>query len=113
VSVRAAASVPKPTTSLDTAKRISGRQHWLAVDVLGLWVAASVHDNAIGTALLNRTAATTPVPRRTALVGEGFKTSVVDDGCTLGVDVQIDDRTRPAPATSPNRSAGAWNRPVA
>jgi len=95
-SVRAAAGVPKSTTGLDAAKKTPGRRRGLAVDVIGLVnavvvVAASVHDNAIGTALLNKVAATTGTVR-TALVDQGFKTRVVDHGRTLGIDVQIVER---------------------
>ena len=54
-------------------------------------VAASVHDNAIGAALLNKVSATTGSVR-TALVDQGFKASVVDHGRTLGIDVQIVER---------------------
>jgi transposase len=55
-SVRAAAGVPKTTTGLD--ERSPGRKRGLAVDVLGLVIgvvvlAASAHDNAAGTALLD------------------------------------------------------------
>ena len=94
-SVRAAAGVPKSTTGLDAAKKTPGRRRGLAVDVIGLIiavvvVAASVHDNAIGTALLNKVATTGTV--RTALVDQGFKNSVVDHGRRLGIDVQIVER---------------------
>ena len=91
-SVRAAAGVPKSTTGLDAANKIPGRRRGLAVDVIGLIiavvvVAAPVHDNAIGTALLDRVAPVGTV--RTALVDQGFKASVVGHGRTLGIDVQI------------------------
>jgi len=50
-------------------------------------VAASVHDNAIGSALLDKLAPMGTV--RTALVDQGFKASVVEHGAKLGIDVQI------------------------
>jgi transposase len=92
-SVRAAAGVPKATTGLDAAKKTPGRRRGLAVDVIGLIiavvvVAASVHDNAIGIALLDKVSAAAGTVR-TALVDQGFKNSVVDYGRTLGIDVQI------------------------
>jgi transposase len=95
-SVRAAAGVPKATTGLDAAKKTPGRRRGLAVDVIGLIlavvvVAASVHDNAIGTALLDKVAPMGTV--RTALVDQGFKTSVVEHGTKHGIDVQIVART--------------------
>lgn len=95
-TVRAAAGVPKSTTGLDAAKKTPGRRRGLAVDVIGLIiavvvVAASVHDNVIGTALLNKLAATTGTVSK-ALVDQGFKNSVVDHGRTLGIDVEIVER---------------------
>ncbi len=91
-SVRAAAGVPKATTGLDAGKKTPGRRRGLAVDVIGLIiavvvVAASVHDNAIGTALLDKVAAAGTV--RTALVDQGFKNTVVEHGAKLGIDVRI------------------------
>ncbi len=55
-SVHAAAGVPAESTGRDAAK-VLGRKRGLAVDVLGLVIAvvvlaASVHDNAAGIALL-------------------------------------------------------------
>lgn len=95
-SVRAAAGVPKSTTGLDAAKKTPGRRRGLAVDAIGLIiavvvVAASVHDNAIGKTLLNKVTATTGTVR-TALVDQGFKSSVVEHGALLGIDVQIIER---------------------
>jgi transposase len=95
-SVRAAAGVPKSTTGLDAAKKTPGRRRGPAVDAIGLIiavvvVAASVHDNAIGKTLLNKVTATTGTVR-TALVDQGFKSSVVEHGALLGIDVQIIER---------------------
>lgn len=64
-TVRASANAPKETTGLDPGKRSPGRKRGIRTDVIGLViavlvVAASVHDNAIGTALLDKTAATAP-----------------------------------------------------
>ncbi|MBS2967061.1 transposase [Actinocrinis puniceicyclus] len=50
-------------------------------------VAASVHDNHVGTALLEKVAATGTV--RAVLVDQGFKTSVVEHGATRGIEVRI------------------------
>ncbi len=76
-SLHAAAGVPAPTTGRDAAKKVPGRKRGLAVDVLGLVVAvvvlaASVHDNAFGTALLDKVAAGTSTVTE-ALVDQGFK----------------------------------------
>jgi transposase len=97
-SVRAASGVPATTTGRDAAKKVPGRKRGLAVDVLGLVIAvvvaaASVHDNAIGNALLDRVvAATLPGSVQTALVDQGFKSSVVAHGATHGIDVKIIER---------------------
>lgn len=96
-SVRAAAGVPKDTTGLDAAKKTPGRKRGLAVDVIGLIVAAvvvaaSVHDNAIGTALLDKVAGPGHSRVSKALVDQGFKTSVVEYGATRGIEVEIVER---------------------
>lgn len=97
-SVRAAAGVPKATTGRDAAKKVPGRKRGMAVDVLGLVIAvvvaaASIHDNAIGNALLDRVAAATaPGSVRTALVDQGFKNAVVAHGATHGINVKIVER---------------------
>ncbi|MEV4179797.1 IS5 family transposase [Nonomuraea sp. NPDC049709] len=97
-SVRAAAGVPATTTGRDAAKKVPGRKRGLATDVLGLVIAvvvaaASMHDNTIGNALLDRVAAATaPGSVRTALVDQGFKNTVVAHGATHGIAVQIVER---------------------
>ena len=78
-SLHAAVNVPAVTTGKDANKKVPGRKRGLAVDVLGLIiavvvVAASVHDNAIGTALLDKVAAKTPTVAK-AWVDQGFKKS--------------------------------------
>ncbi|GAA3252718.1 hypothetical protein GCM10020216_087230 [Nonomuraea helvata] len=55
--------------------------------------AASIHDNAIGNALLDRVAAATaPGSVRTALVDQGFKNTVVAHGAGHGIAVKIVER---------------------
>ena len=95
-SVRAAAGVPKTTTGLDAGTKTPGRKRGLAVDVIGLIIAvvvmaASAHDNHIGTALLTRVAAENPVVSK-AFVDAGFKDQVAIHGATLGVDVEVVSR---------------------
>ncbi len=51
-------------------------------------VAASVHDNTLGAALLDRVAAAVPSVRK-AWVDAGFKTTVVEHGAGLGSDVEV------------------------
>lgn len=95
-SVHAAVNVPAATTGKDAGKKVQGRKHGIAVDVLGLIIAvvvlaASVHENTIGTALLDRVAARTPTVTK-ALVDQGFKTEVVEHGLAVGIDVEIVQR---------------------
>ena len=95
-SVHAATSVPAATTGKDAGKKVPGRKRGLAVDVLGLVIAvvvlaASAHENAAGTALLDKVAASTPTVT-SALVDQGFKSSVVAHGSGLGIDVQVVER---------------------
>ena len=95
-SVHAAASVPAATTGKDAGKKVPGRKRGLAVDVLGLVIAvvvlaASAHENAAGTALLDKVAASTATVS-TALVDQGFKSAVVAHGASAGIDVQVVER---------------------
>lgn len=95
-SVHAAVNVPAATTGKDAGKRVPGRKKGIAVDVLGLIIAvvvmaAGVHENTIGTALLDRVASRTDTVTK-ALVDQGFKTKVVEHGAQLGIDVEIVQR---------------------
>ncbi|MFF3138740.1 IS5 family transposase [Streptomyces mirabilis] len=95
-SLHAAAGVPADTTGRDAAKKVPGRKRGLAVDVLGLVIAvvvlaASVHENAFGTALLDKVAANAGTVKK-ALVDQGFKKTVVDHGQQVGIDVEVVER---------------------
>lgn len=95
-SVRAAAGVPKATIGLDAGKKTPGRKRGLAVDGMGLIIAvvvmaASAHDNAIGTTLLSRVAAENPSVSK-AFADAGFKDQVAIHGATLGIDVETVSR---------------------
>jgi transposase len=66
------------------------------VDVLGLVVAVvvlavSAHENTAGIALLDQVAARTSTVRK-ALVDQGFKSSVVAHGATVGIDAKVVER---------------------
>ncbi|MFJ8856789.1 transposase, partial [Streptomyces sp. NPDC102437] len=96
-SVHAATSVPASTTGHDPAKRVPGRKRGLAVDVLGLVIAvvvlaANVHDNTAGIALLSEVAENAGGTVSRALVDQGFKNQVVAHGASLGIDVEIVQR---------------------
>ncbi|QYA98308.1 IS5 family transposase [Streptomyces anulatus] len=93
-SVRAAAGVPRITTGLDANKKVSGRKRGLAVDVLGLIIgvvvmAASAHDNAGGTALLDQAAERCGMRLEKVLVDQGFKKAVIVHGALLDIDVEV------------------------
>lgn len=95
-SVHAAVNVPASTTGRDAAKKVPGRKKGIAVDVLGLIIAvvvmaASVHENQVGTALLDKVAARTGTVTK-ALVDQGFKNTVVAHGTNAGIDVEIVER---------------------
>ncbi|MGW1762261.1 IS5 family transposase [Streptomyces mirabilis] len=95
-SLHAAAGVPAETTGRDANKKVPGRKRGLAVDVLGLVIsvvvlAASVHDNAAGIALLDKVAAGTDAVQK-ALVDQGFKTAVADHGQKVGIEVEVVQR---------------------
>jgi transposase len=95
-SLHAAVGVPADTTGRDAAKKVPGRKRGLAVDVLGLVIAvvvlaASAHDNAAGIALLDKVAADTDTVQK-ALVDQGFKTTVIDHGQQVGIDVEVVER---------------------
>ena len=97
-SVHVAVGVPAATTGYDPAKRVPGRKRGLAVDVLGLVIAvvvlaANIHDNTAGIALLDQVAQHTGDTVRKALADQGFKNRVVDHGAGLGIDVEIVERT--------------------
>ncbi|MFC9222467.1 transposase [Streptomyces hygroscopicus] len=96
-SVHVAAGVPASTTGHDPAKRVPGRKRGLAVDVLGLVIAvvvlaANVHDNTTGIALLSQVAHNGGGTVSKALVDQAFKTQVVTHEAGLGIDVEIVQR---------------------
>ncbi|MBA4867367.1 IS5 family transposase [Streptomyces sp. PSKA54] len=93
-----AAGVPAVTTGRDANKKVPGRKRGLAVDVLGLVIAvvvlaACVHDNAAGIALLDKVVAGTgPGAVKKALVDQGFKAAVADHGQKVGIEVEVVQR---------------------
>ncbi|MCK9905107.1 transposase [Parafrankia colletiae] len=104
-TVRASTNAPADTTGLDPGKKSPGRKRGIATDTLGLLiavtvVAASVHDNLIGIALLDRVATAAPLVRK-AWVDAGFKTTVIEHGAGLGIDVEIVERPAEARGFTP------------
>ncbi|WP_285691995.1 IS5 family transposase, partial [Actinoplanes sp. NBRC 103695] len=92
-SVKTSTNVPAATQGIDAGKKIVGRKRGIITDTLGLLLAvivtaASVSDNTIGTHLLDHATRTYPTLTK-AWVDAGFKTTVVEHGAELGVDVEI------------------------
>ena len=92
-SVKTSTNVPAATQGIDAGKKIVGRKRGIITDTLGLLLAvvvtaASVSDNTIGADLLERATHTYPTLTK-AWVDAGFKTTVVEYGASLGVDVEI------------------------
>ena len=92
-SVKTSTNVPTATQGIDAGKKIVGRKRGVITDTLGLLLAvlvaaASVSDNAIGMDLLDRATTTHPTLTKT-WVDAGFKSTVVEHGAALGVDVEV------------------------
>jgi transposase len=95
-SVHVAVNVPAATTGNDAGKKVPGPKRGIAVDVIRLIIAvvvmaAGVHENTIGTTLLDRVAHRTDTVTK-ALVDQGFKNKVVEHGAQFGIDVEIVER---------------------
>jgi len=95
-TVHTSINAPAATTGLDAGKKSRGRKRGIATDVLGLLIAvvvtaASVHDNAIGQALLDRVHTGAPTVTK-AWVDAGFKKTVVEHGAGLGIAVEVVER---------------------
>ncbi len=92
-SVKTSTNVPTASQGIDAGKRIVGRKRGIITDTLGLLLAvivtaASVSDNTIGLALLDRATDTYPTLTK-AWIDAGFRKKVVEHGATLGVDVEV------------------------
>ncbi|MGW1761674.1 transposase [Streptomyces mirabilis] len=112
-TVRASVNAPKDTTGRDPGKKSPGRKRDIATDVLGLViavvvVAASVHDNTIGIALLDKVAATAPTVTK-SWVDAGFKQAVVEHGARLCVDWRSPNATPGQEGSPRNRNGGWWS----
>ena len=90
-AVKTSANVHLADQSTDAGKRIIGRKRHLGCDTLGLPLtvlvtAASVSDTAAGVTLLSRIAAAHPSVRK-AWVDAGYRTTAINRGARLGIDV--------------------------
>ncbi|ATL25609.1 IS5 family transposase [Streptomyces formicae] len=90
-TIKTSANVPLADQGTDAGKRIIGRKRHLGCDTLGLLLtvlvtAASVSDTAAGVTLLSRIAAVHPQIRK-AWVDAGYRTTAIEHGARLGIDV--------------------------
>lgn len=94
--IKTSANVPAAGQGLDAGKKIAGRKRHIGVDTLGLLLtvlvsAAGVSDNAGGIHVLSSIAADHPRIAE-AWVGNGYRTTVIDHGARLGIDVEVTRR---------------------
>ncbi|MCQ4205607.1 IS5 family transposase [Streptomyces longispororuber] len=90
-TIKTSANVHLADQGTDAGKRIIGRKRHLGCDTLGLLLtvlvtAASVSDTAAGVTLLSRIAAAHPQVTK-AWVDAGYRTTAIDHGARLGIDV--------------------------
>ena len=96
-SVKTATSIPSTSQGTDAGKKIVGRKRSIVTDTLGLLLAvlvtaASVQDSVAGTQLLDQVAATHASIRK-AWVDGGYRKHLVEHAATLGIDMEIVQRT--------------------
>jgi transposase len=96
-SVKTSTSVPAASQGTDAGKKIVGRKRSIVTDTLGLLLAvlvtaASVQDSAAGTRLLGQVAADHPTVRKVWVDG-GYRKHFVEHAATLGIDLEIVQRT--------------------
>jgi transposase len=96
-SVKTSTSVPAAGQGTDAAKKIVGRKRSIVTDTLGLLLAvlvtaASVQDSVAGTDLIDQVAAAHPSIRKVWVDG-GYRQHLVEHAATLGIDLEIVQRT--------------------
>jgi transposase len=96
-SVKTSTSVPAAGQGIDAGKKIVGRKRSIVTDTLGLLLAvlvtaASVQDSTAGRTLLERAAADHPTLRKVWVDG-GYRKHFVEHAATLGIDLEIVQRT--------------------
>ncbi|MFK0259237.1 IS5 family transposase [Streptomyces sp. NPDC090445] len=92
-SVKTSTNAPATTQGVDVGKKIAGRKRNIVTDTIGLLLtvlvtAASVQDSTAGRQLLTKVAADHPTVHKT-WADMGYKTTVVEHGANLGIDVEI------------------------
>ncbi|CAL9425276.1 IS5 family transposase [Streptomyces sp. enrichment culture] len=96
-SVKTSTSVPAAGQGIDAGKKIVGRKRSIVTDTLGLLLAvlvtaASVQDSDAGRDLVEHIAAEHPTVRKTWVDG-GYRQHLVEHAATLGIDMEIVQRT--------------------
>lgn len=96
-SVKTSTSVPARSQGIDAGKKIVGRKRSIITDTLGLLLAvlvtaAGVQDSTAGRTLLEQAAADHPGLRKVWVDG-GYRKHFVEHAATLGIDLQIVQRT--------------------
>jgi transposase len=96
-SVKTSTSVPAKSQGIDAGKKIVGRKRSIITDTLGLLLAvlvtaAGVQDSTAGQTLLDQTAADHPGLRKVWVDG-GYRKHFVEHAATLGIDLEIAQRT--------------------
>ncbi|MFI6463610.1 IS5 family transposase [Streptomyces sp. NPDC050538] len=96
-SVKASTSVPARSQGIDAGKKIVGRKRSIITDTLGLLLAvlvtaAGVQDSTAGRTLLEQAAADHPGLRKVWVDG-GYRKHFVEHAATLGINLQIVQRT--------------------
>ncbi|OSP40050.1 IS5/IS1182 family transposase [Streptomyces sp. 13-12-16] len=96
-SVKTSTSVPAAGQGIDAGKKIVGRKRSIVTDTLGLLLAvlvtaASVQDSDAGRALVEHVAAEHPTVRKTWVDG-GYRQHLVEHAATLGINMEIVQRT--------------------
>lgn len=97
-TIKTSANVHLADQGTDAGKRIIGRKRHLGTDTPGLLLtvmvtAASISDTAGGVHLLTRIATAHPRVRK-AWVDSGYRTTAIDQGARLGIDVHPVQRAR-------------------
>ncbi|MGW8777559.1 IS5 family transposase [Streptomyces sp. NPDC055796] len=92
-SIKTSANVPTASQGIDAGKKIAGRKRHIGVDTLGLLLAvlvtaASVSDNAGGIQVLSQIAKAHPRVTK-AWADTGYRTTAIDHGARLGIDVEV------------------------
>ncbi|THA86834.1 IS5 family transposase [Streptomyces sp. A0592] len=92
-SVKTSANVPAASQGIDAGKKIAGRKRHIGVDTLGLLLAvlvtaASTSDHAGGIQVLSQIAKAHPRVTK-AWADTGYRTTAIDHGARLGIDVEV------------------------